>query len=160
VNFRHSDATIVDTSGAFSIAITGTTATIDSNPFIFATPDELIFNTVSGPVTLTLTGPIEVQLDSSEFLDFSGTGILTLPGYAATLATFSSDSTDGASPSNYGLSGSSSFGIDVSSSGIPLTVTPEPGTFSLLALGLLGMAMVLRGRLFVRPTSLTATASC
>jgi hypothetical protein len=75
-------------------------------------------------------------LDTSAFLDFSGTGTLTLTGYDSTPGTFSFSSTD--SGSNFGASGSSTYGFDITAT--PTSDTPEPGSLVFLGTGLLGMA--------------------
>jgi hypothetical protein len=93
--------------------------------------------------TFTITGPINVSLDNGDFLDISGTGILTLTGYAPTEATFSFDSTD--SSSSYGTTGSSTFGIDITATGV--SATPEPSSLLLFGSGLLGFAGMLRRKL-------------
>jgi len=120
-----------------------TPTTIDVTTFTFLSPDGLFLSTNIGGATFTITGPIYITLDNSEFLDISGTGILNLPGYAATLATFSFDSTD--SGLNFGKSGSSTFGIDITSNGV--SPTPEPSSLLLFGTGLLGFAGLMRRKL-------------
>ena len=70
---------------------------------------------------------------------------MTLAGYSSTLADFSFDSTD--SSNNSGRTGSSTFGFDITSPAP--TVTPEPGTLSLMGLGLIGMTVMFRRQLMV-----------
>ena len=133
-----------DLATVFGITPATTPTTINHTPFTFLSPDGLFLSTNSGGATFTITGPINVSLDNSEFLDISGTGILNLPGYAPTLATFSFDSTD--SGNNFGSSGSSTFGIDITSEDVPPGV-PEPSSFLLFGSGLLSFAGLLRRKL-------------
>jgi hypothetical protein len=60
------------------------------------------------------------------------------------LATFSFDSTD--SGNNYGSSGSSTFGFDITSQDVTPDV-PEPSSFLLFGSGLLSFAGMLRRKL-------------
>jgi hypothetical protein len=148
ITFSNTLATERDATGdlatVFGLSPATTPTTIDQSVFTFATPDGLIVSTNTGGATFTITGPIVVSLNTSEFLDISGTGILNLPGFAPTLATFSSDSTD--SGNNYGTSGSSTFGIDITSEAVPPTI-PEPSSFLLFGSGLLSFAGLLRRKL-------------
>jgi hypothetical protein len=136
------DAT-VNFAAVFGVSPSTTPTTIDVTHFTFLSPDGLFLNTNTGGATFTITGPINVALDNSEFLNFSGTGILNLPGYAATLATFSFTSTD--SSLNYGTTGSSVFGIAITSQGV--SPTPEPSSLLLFGTGLLGFAGLMRRKL-------------
>jgi hypothetical protein len=150
LNLTGSTGVVADATGSFE----GTTSPIVNIPIspasgsgavwnfttlTFASPDVLVFTTNMGVATFTITGPISVALNTSEFLDIFGTGTLSLSGYADTPATFSSNSTD--SSLNFGNGGSSTFGIDVTSQ---YSVTPEPGSLTLFGTGLLGLAGMLR----------------
>ena len=126
----------------FGISPATTPTTINHTPFTFLSPDGLFLSTNTGGATFAITGPINVSRDDSGFLDISGTGILNLPGFAPTLATFSFDSTD--SGNNFGSAGSSTFGIDITSEGVS---TPEPSSFLLFGSGLLSFAGLLRRKL-------------
>jgi hypothetical protein len=119
----------------------GSAATMDFSTLTFASPDVLVFTTNTGVATFTITG-LTVAMDTSEFLNLSGTGILTLTGYAPTLATFSSDSTDSNNGYGIGTGASSTFGIDITSLGE--SATPEPSTLVMFGTGLLGLAGMLR----------------
>ena len=132
-----------DFATVFGVSPATTPSTIDITMLTFLSPDGLIVSTDTGGVTFTITGPIDVSLDNSEFLNLSGAGILNLPGYAPTAATFSADSTD--SGFNFGAGGSSTFGIDITSEGVP--PVPEPGSFLLFGSGLLSFAGLLRRKL-------------
>jgi hypothetical protein len=132
-----------DLAIVFGAAPATTASTIALTNYTFATPDGLIVSTNTGGATFTITGPIVVSLNNSEFLDISGTGTLTLPGYAPTLANFSFDSTD--SSLNFGGSGSSTFGLDITSQDVP--AVPEPSSLLLLGSGLLGFAGMLRRKM-------------
>jgi hypothetical protein len=130
----------------FGVAPATNPATIDSSSITFASPDELIFTIGTDTATLTITGPVDVALDNDEYLDLSGTGTLTLTGYDATPGTWSFSTTD--SNDNFGDSGSSTFGFDITA--MPGTsntaLTPEPGSLLLLGSGLAGLAGILRSR--------------
>src|ERR1035438_3022307 len=153
LNLSSTTGIVADATGSFE----GTTSPIVNIPvspapgdgvvmgfttLTFSSPDVLIFTTNLGVATFTITGPITVALDTSEFLNLAGTGVLTLTGYAPTLASFSSDSTD--SGLNFGNGGSSTFGIDITSEQEAPPGVPEPGTLSLFGTGLLGLAGMLR----------------
>jgi len=153
VTFTTPSGFVVDNSVNLTAIATGTTVTIDDSIFLSATPDGLFFTTASSGgnvATFTITGPVVVTqpvdepqgTGTGQYLDVSGTGILTLTGYAPTVATFSFDSTD--SNQNYGA-GSSTFGIDITSQAV--APTPEPGGLLLLGSGLLGLAGMLRRKL-------------
>jgi len=132
-----------DLATVFGISPATTFSTIDQIAFTFLTPDGLIVSTNTGGATFTITGPIDVSLDNSQFLDISGTGILNLPGFAPTLANFSFDSAD--SSLSFGTTGSSTYGLDITS--LDEAPVPEPGTLSLFGAGLLGLAGMLRRKL-------------
>lgn len=147
ITFTNTSATERDATGdlatVFGSSPATTSTTIGVTNFTFSSPDVLIFTTSTGVATFTITGPINVSLDNGDFLDISGTGILTLTGYAPTEATFSFDSTD--SSSSYGTTGSSTFGIDITATGV--SATPEPSSLLLFGSGLLGFAGMLRRKL-------------
>jgi hypothetical protein len=138
ITFSNPSAIARDATGAYATVLGASPATnpatIDSTTFSFATPDVLVFTVGTGTATFTATGPIDLVLDTGEFLLFSGTGTLTLNGYDTTKGTFSFSSTD--SSDNFGTSGSSTYGFDVTA-----TPTPEPGSLVLLGTGLFGMAV-------------------
>jgi hypothetical protein len=144
ITFVNTGANARDATGSFGTVLgfspTTNPATINASTFTFATPDVLVFTVGTSTVTFTITGPIDVLLDTNQFLDISGTGILTLTGYDPTPATFSFDSTD--STHNSGATGSSTFGWDVSAD--TMAATPEPGSLLLFGTGLLGLAGLLR----------------
>ncbi len=139
ITFSNTGAIARDATGAFG-TILGVSpvmnpATIDDANYLFSAPDVLIFTVGASTATFTITGPINVVLDNSQFLLFSGTGILTLTGYSATPGTFSFSGTD--SGNNFGVSGSSTFGFDISATP---TATPEPSSLLLFGTGRLGLA--------------------
>ena len=154
VTFTTPSGTVSDNGGNFSIILTGTAVTINNSNFLSATPDGLFFTTASSGgniATFTITGSVDVTQPLNtqgniggigEYLDVSGTGILNLTGYAPTLATFSFDSTD--SNQNFGV-GSSTWGIDITSEGVP--PVPEPSSFLLFGSGLLSFAGLVRRKL-------------
>jgi hypothetical protein len=153
LNLTTTAGVVADATGSFEGTTTpvvnipispapGSSATLGFTTLTFASPDVLIFTTTMGVATFTITGPISVDLNTDEFLDLSGSGTLTLTGYAPTLETFSSDSTD--SSFNSGVGGSSTFGIDITSLGE--SAVPEPGTLNMFGAGLLGLAGMLRSR--------------
>jgi len=132
-----------DLATVFGVSPATTPTTINNSAWTFASPDGLMLSTNTGGGTFTITGPITVVADSSQFLDISGTGILNLPGFAPTLATFSFDTTD--SGNNFGTGGSSTFGFDITSEDV--SPVPEPGSLLLLGSGLLSFAGFLRRKL-------------
>jgi hypothetical protein len=142
LNAYERDATL-DFATVFGVSPATTPATIALTSYTFTTPDGLIVSTNTGGATFTITGPITVSLDNNEFLDISGTGTLTLPGYAPTLANFSFDSTD--SSKSFGTYGSSTYGLDITSQDVP--AVPEPSSLLLLGSGLLGFAGMLRRKM-------------
>jgi hypothetical protein len=154
LNLTSTTGVVADATGSFEGATSpivnipispaaGDGAVWNFSTLTFATPDVLIFTTNLGVATFTISS-LSIALDTNEFLNLSGTGVLTLTGYAPTLATFSSDSTD--SSLNFGNGGSSTFGIDITSQAEAPPGVPEPGTLSLFGTGLLGLAGMLRSR--------------
>jgi hypothetical protein len=143
ITFNDTSAIATDATGAYGtilgIAPATNPATIDNN-LTFATPDVVAFTVGSSTATFTITGPVTVWLNNLEFLNFSGTGILTLTGYDSTPGTFSFDSTD--SSGNSGSTGSSTFGFDI----VAISDAPEPSSLLLLGTGLLTFAGLLRGK--------------
>jgi hypothetical protein len=142
VTFTSSNATVTDESGSFVGIVPLTTPATITGVLTYLSPDVLWFTTSTGVATFTITGPVNVTENDDANLQISGTGILTLTGYAPTLATFNSDSTD--SSDHYGAN-SSTFGIDITSEGVP--PVPEPGSFLLFGSGLLSFAGLLRRKL-------------
>jgi len=124
----------------------GSGATINFSDLTFSSPDILVFTTDTGVATFTITGPVSITEDTGTNLQIAGTGILTLTGYAPTLANFNSDSTDSNNSYGSGSGASSTFGIDITSLGEQPPVIPEPGTLSLFGTGLLGLAGMLRSK--------------
>jgi hypothetical protein len=139
VTFPTLSGAVLDNSGVFSVVPLYSAVTMNTSNLVYATPDELIFTTSLGVATFTITGPITVSLSNSQYLNMSGNGVLTLTGYLPTVGIFSASSTD--SNLNFGGSGSSQFGIDITSTG---QYAPEPGTLTLFGTGLLGLAGMLR----------------
>jgi hypothetical protein len=129
-----------DASGNLATVIPGavapsvTPATIDITTLTFATPDVLIWTIGTSTATFTITGPVNVVLDTTAFLNLSGTGLLTLTGYDPTTAYFSFASTVSGASTNY------IFDVNTQAPG----TTPEPGTLTLFGTGLLGLAGMLR----------------
>jgi len=144
ISFNNPSAIARDATGDFAtilgVSPAITPATINDTAFSFTSPDTLIFTVGKGIATFTMTGPLDVFLDNSEFLNLSGTGLLTLTGYAPTSAVISLASTD--SSSNRGATGSSTYGIDIAAT--PTSPTPEPSSLFLLGSGLLGFAGLFR----------------
>ncbi len=141
ITFSNPSATARDATGDYATVLGASPATnpatINDTSFTFASPDELIFTVGTNTGTFTATGPIDLVLDDNEFLLFSGTGTLTLSGYDSTPGTFSFSGTD--SGMNFGTSGSSTYGFDITAT--PNSATPEPGSLVLLGTGLLGMSI-------------------
>jgi len=143
VTFATPSGTVSDETGDFVGIVPLTTITaINVGVLTYLSPDVLWFTTSTGGATFTITGPVDVTEIDGVNLQISGTGILTLAGYAPTLATFNSDSTD--SSGHFGEF-SSTYGIDITSEAVP--PVPEPGTLSLFGTGLLGLAGMLRRKL-------------
>ncbi|MGD0732779.1 MAG: PEP-CTERM sorting domain-containing protein [Terracidiphilus sp.] len=144
MTFTTPSGTVTDETGNFvGIVPMANPTTINAGVLTYATPDVLWFTTSTGDASLTITGPVDVTEETGTNLQISGVGILTLTGYAPTLATFNSDSTD--SSGNYGASSSSTWGIDVTSEAI--SPAPEPGTLVMLGTGLFGLAGLLRRKM-------------
>jgi hypothetical protein len=144
VTFTTTSGSVADEGGDFvGIVPLSSATTINAGVLTYLSPDVLWFTTSLGGVTFTITGPVYVTELNGTNLQISGTGILTLAGYAPTLATFNSNSTD--SNGNYGAS-SSTYGIDITSEAIAPGV-PEPSSFLLFGSGLLSFAGMLRRKL-------------
>ena len=146
ITFANTSATARDATGAFGTVLgvspATTPATINAVIYSFSTPDVLIFTVGANTATFTSTGPINVWLDNAEFLNISGTGILTLTGYSATPGTFNLTSTDSGGNFGIGAAASSNFGFDINA-----TPTPEPSSLLLFGTGLLGFAGILRRKM-------------
>jgi hypothetical protein len=150
VTFNTLAATAGDAQLNFATTIPGATGTttvaaVMNTPTIsFSSPDVLAWTIDGNTSTFTITGAILPVLNTSGFLDFTGTGLLTLTGYDPTPAYFSFTASD--SGNGYGGSGTSSnFGFDVNTQPpTPPSGVPEPGTLSLFGTGLLGLAGMLR----------------
>jgi hypothetical protein len=146
ITFNNPAATARDATGDYALVLgaapSTAAATIDATTFSFASPDVLFVTVGTSTATLTVTGPLDVSLNNGEFLNLSGTGFLTLAGFAPTVDTFSIDSTD--SSGNAGATGSSTFGFDF----VADASTPEPSSLFLLGTGLLAFAGTMRRKLF------------
>jgi hypothetical protein len=145
ITFSNPVAFARDATGDYAAALGGNAAitptTIDSTTLTFASPDELIFTVGTSTATFTSTGPVNIALNNDEFLDLSGTGMLTLTGFDPTPGTFSFSATD--SNDNFGAAGSSTFGFDITATP-EVSSTPEPSSLILLGSGLAGLASIVR----------------
>jgi hypothetical protein len=136
----------LDATGNLSVIPNFTPVTIGYTPLTFGTPvtPPLSFTFTSGANTGVFTiNSVWAVTANATYLSLAGTGTIDLTGYTQTYAIFTAGGSD--SNNNYGGTGSSGIGFNVTAN-----PAPEPSSLLLFGSGLLGLAGMVRRKVLSR----------
>lgn len=142
MRFDNVSTITVTASGTMGLTLPGgtnllpTTPTFTHSETLSATPSDVFSKYVTLPLTPPATGTVNgTYTDSATLSQFTGTGTISLPAFANATSSFTSSSGNG-----YGSSvtyASATVGIVYF-----YTLAPEPSSFVLMGLGVVGLVAV------------------